>query len=80
MTLIEPIMLVGAAIGGVTGAVWGFGSGIGWAAVGLVGGIVLGPIVLMLLLFALAMLITLFKQGPRAVLRDLRGMFPRERP
>ncbi|MBN9682510.1 MULTISPECIES: hypothetical protein [unclassified Corallococcus] len=64
MTLIEPIMLVGAVIRGVTGAVWGFGSGIGWAAAGLL---------------VIAMLMALVTKGPRAVLRDLRGMFPRER-
>ncbi|NPC75448.1 hypothetical protein HPP05_37470, partial [Corallococcus exiguus] len=59
--------------------VWGFGSGIGWAAAGLVGGVVLGPILTIVLLMVLWMLMTLVTKGPRAVLRDLRGMFPRER-
>ncbi|NNC21858.1 hypothetical protein HJC22_39765, partial [Corallococcus exiguus] len=54
--------------------------GIGWAVAGLVGGVVLGPILLLLLLFVLAMLMTLVTKGPRAVLRDLRGRRPPERP
>ncbi|RKI64865.1 hypothetical protein D7X55_17315 [Corallococcus sp. AB049A] len=73
MTLIEPIILVGAAIGGVTGAVWGAGSGIGWAVAGFFGGVVLGPLALMLPLLVLALSMTLFKEGPRAMLRSFRG-------
>ncbi|NOJ97848.1 hypothetical protein HMI51_33530, partial [Corallococcus coralloides] len=50
------------------------------AAAGLLGGLVLGPLILMLLLLVIAMLMTLVTKGPRAMLGELRGMFPRERP
>ncbi|WP_216673798.1 hypothetical protein, partial [Pyxidicoccus fallax] len=62
MTLIEPIILFGGAVGAVVGAyigaTLGFASGLLWGIGGLVGGIllggILGPIALVLLLLLLA--------------------------
>jgi hypothetical protein len=62
MNLIEPIVLTGllggAVAGGIVGAKWGLASGLGWMAVGIAGGVVLGSlcalVVLCLLGFVLA--------------------------
>ncbi|NOK39221.1 hypothetical protein HMI49_39200 [Corallococcus exercitus] len=77
MTLIELTVVLGMLLGSLTGAVWGFVSGgIGWAVMGLAGGIVLGPIALALL-FILMVLVT---EGPLILLRALRGRRPPEHP
>ncbi|MBN8233113.1 hypothetical protein JYK02_36925 [Corallococcus macrosporus] len=77
MTLIEFTVIAGIFLGSLTGAVWGFVSGgIGWAVMGLAGGVVLGPIALALL-FTLMVLVT---EVPLFLLRGLRGRRPPERP
>ena len=73
MNLIEPVILAGAAMGGVVGAVMGFGVGPWWTVGGLLAGVVLGALALPLLLLALALLLTLVTQGPRRLLRWMRG-------
>ncbi|RKH57445.1 hypothetical protein [Corallococcus llansteffanensis] len=73
MNLIEPSILAGAAVGGVVGAVMGFGAGPWWTVVGLLAGGVLGALAFPLLLIALGLLFILVTQGPREVLRLLRG-------
>lgn len=73
MNLIEPVILVGAAVGGVVGAVMGFGAGPWWTVGGLLAGVVLGALAFPLLLLALALLVTLVTQGPRRLLKLMRG-------
>jgi hypothetical protein len=74
MTLIEPVMLGGALIGSITGAVWGFMSG-GWlwGAGGLFAGFFVGPLVLLPALLLLSFLITVVLLGPRKAWRRFRG-------
>ncbi|NOK23529.1 hypothetical protein [Corallococcus carmarthensis] len=79
MTILEPVMMLGAALGGLAGAIWGFGSGILWAVAGLLGGVVLGAILFPLVMAALGIGIMMITQGPRAALCELRGKSPPER-
>ncbi|MCP3101959.1 hypothetical protein LZ198_24130 [Myxococcus sp. K15C18031901] len=77
MTLIEPIILGGATIGSIVGAVWGFVSsgvlwGLGGFVLGGVAGGVLGPFVFL----ALGLFVVGVLKGPRHVLRLFRPEDP----
>ncbi|MBN9685837.1 MULTISPECIES: hypothetical protein [unclassified Corallococcus] len=74
MTILEPVLLGGALLGCITGAVWGFISG-GWAwgVGGFFAGLLLGPIVIPLVLAAMSILFMAVIWGPRKTWRHLRG-------
>ena len=79
MTLIEPMMLAGAALGAIVGAVLGFASGPLWALGGLVAGALLGGLMGPFFFILLGLLVTAVLRGPRhtlGLLRELRGRRP----
>lgn len=77
MTLIEPLMLAGAAVGAIVGAILGFASGPLWGVGGLVAGFFLGGLATLLGLLFLGLLITAALDGPRHALDALRAMWGR---